>query len=293
MTGLPGNAKGDGEVSLMGSLDEFSRQQVILSALRTTGRVAVGDLVSRFGVSAVTVRKDLEALERRSLLRRVRGGAVGLGASDEGTFEARLTDSRERKHAIAAAAAELVRDGDVIAVDSSTTTFHLAQEILDRRNLVVVTNGLRLATLLMERSSARVLVLGGVLRRSAGSLVGPIGDVLTSRGRIAKGFFGLVSLSTTHGLMDISAEEAQTKHFLAQACDQVFGLFDSAKINGFGLHAFAAPDQITGLYTDEDAPSEFVKEWDALGVPVTMAPVRHRAEGTASFRAADPPRHRP
>ena len=226
------------------------------------------------------------------MLRRVRGGAVGLGASDEGTFEMRLTDSRERKHAIAAAAAELVQDGDVIAIDSSTTTFYLAQEILDRRNLVVVTNGLRLATLLMERSSARVLVLGGVLRRSAGSLVGPIGDVLTSRGRIAKGFFGLVGLSTTHGLMDISAEEAQTKRFMAQACDQVFGLFDSSKINGFGLHAFAAPDQITGLYTDEDAPSEFVKEWEALGVPVTMAPVRHRAEGTASFRAAEPPRHR-
>ena len=77
------------------SLDEFSREQVILSALRTTGRVAVTDLAARFGVSSVTVRKDLDALERRSLLRRVRGGAVSLGASDEGSFEARFTDSRE------------------------------------------------------------------------------------------------------------------------------------------------------------------------------------------------------
>jgi DeoR/GlpR family transcriptional regulator of sugar metabolism len=179
----------------MASLDEFSREQVILSALRTTGRVAVSDLSARFGVSSVTVRKDLDALERRSLLRRVRGGAVSLGASDEGSFEARFTDSRDRKQAIAKAAAAAVRDGDVIAIDSSTTAFYLAQELVERRGLVVVTNGLRLATLFMEQSSARVLVLGGVLRRSAGSLVGPIGDVLSSRGRIAKGFFGLVGLS--------------------------------------------------------------------------------------------------
>src|SRR4051812_28412580 len=253
----------------MASLDEFSREQVILSALRTTGRVAVSDLVERFGVSSVTVRKDLDALERRSLLRRVRGGAVSLGASDEGSFEARFTDSRDRKQAIARAAATAVRDGDVIAIDSSTTAFYLAQEIVERRGLVVVTNGLRVATLLMEQSSARVLVLGGVLRRSAGSLVGPIGDVLTSRGRIAKGFFGLVALSTTHGLMDISAEEAQTKRFLADACDQAFGLFDSSKVNGFGLHAFVSSADVAGLYTDEDAPGEFVDEWRRMGVPVT------------------------
>ncbi len=239
----------------MASLDEFSREQVILSALRTTGRVAVSDLAARFGVSSVTVRKDLDALERRSLLRRVRGGAVSLGASDEGSFEARFTDSRDRKQAIAKAAAAAVRDGDVIAIDSSTTAFYLAQELVERRGLVVVTNGLRLATLLMEQSSARVLVLGGVLRRSAGSLVGPIGDVLSSRGRIAKGFFGLVGLSAVHGLMDISAEEAQTKHVMAAACDEVHGLFDSTKITGFGLHPFAATERVTGLWTDDEAPA--------------------------------------
>ena len=272
----------------MASLDEFSREQAILAALRASGRVAVNDLATRFKVSTVTVRKDLDSLERRSLLRRVRGGAVGVGASDEGTFEGRLTDSRDRKHAIAAAAASLVLDGDVIAIDSSTTTYFLAQQILDRRNLVVVTNGLRLATLLMERSSARVLVLGGVLRRSAASLVGPIGDVLSSRGRIAKGFFGLVGLSTGYGLMDISAEEAHTKRFLAEACDQVVGLFDSSKVSGFGLHPFASPDKVTALYTDEDAPADFVEEWRQIGVQVTLTPFR-RAADAAPLPAVDRP----
>jgi DeoR/GlpR family transcriptional regulator of sugar metabolism len=273
----------------MASLDEFSREQIILAALRTTGRVAVSELAARFGVSSVTVRKDLDALERRSLLRRVRGGAVSVGASDEGSFEVRFADSRDRKRAIAKAAAALVHDGDVLALDGSTTVFYLAQEIVERRNLVVVTNGLRLAMLLMEHSSARVLMLGGVLRRSTGSLVGPVGDMLSSRGRIGKGFFGLVGLSVSHGLMDLSVEEAQTKRALATACDEVYGLFDSSKVNGFGLHPFADPDGVAGLYTDDEASPEFVAEWRRRGVSVTLAPCHNRPANVIALASSGHP----
>ena len=258
----------------MASVDEFAREQAILDALRSIGHVSVNELAGDFGVSTVTVRKDLEALERRNLLRRVRGGAVGVDASDEGTFETRMRHSSGSKQAIGRAAATLVRDGDVIAIDSSTTCFYLAQELLGRRNLVVITNGLRLAVLFMQQSSARILVPGGVVRRSAGSLVGPIGDVLAGRGRVAKGFFGVVGLSTLHGLMDISVEEAQTKRFMARACDQVYGLFDSSKIDGFGLHSFAELDTIAGLYTDDAVDPSFVLEWGDAGVPVTVVPAQ-------------------
>jgi DeoR family transcriptional regulator of aga operon len=258
----------------MTSVDEYAREQAILDALQSTGHVSVTGLAGIFGVSVVTVRKDLEALQRRNLLRRVRGGAVAVDASDEGTFETRMRHATASKQAIGRAAAALVHDGDVVAIDSSTTCYYLAQELLGRRNLVVITNGLRLAVLFMQQSSARVLVPGGVVRRSAGSLVGPIGDVLAGRGRVTKGFFGVVGLSTLHGLLDISVEEAQTKRFLAEACDQVYGLFDSAKIGGFGLHSFAGPGTIAGLYTDDAVDPSFVSEWDAAGVPVTVVSAR-------------------
>ena len=259
------------EVDNISSLDEFEREQAVLTLLKASGRVAVADLAAQFGVSTVTVRKDLDALERRSLLKRVRGGAVSVGASDEGAFEMRLRHCRDSKLAIAKAASSYVSDGDVIAIDSSTTTYYLAQEILDRRGLVVVTNGLRHAMLFMEHSSARVLMPGGVLRRSAASLVGPIGDVLAGRGRITKGFFGLIGVSTTLGLMDISAEEAQTKRFMADACDSVYGLFDSSKVGGFGLHSFATPGKLTGIVTDDGVTAEAVAEWEGVGVAVGVA----------------------
>lgn len=267
----------------MASLDEFAREQAILTALNADGRVVVNDLADDFGVSTVTVRKDLEGLERRSMLRRIRGGAVSVGASDEGAFDMRLRHNREIKQRIARAVAPLVRHGDVIALDSSTTCYYLAKELLDRRDLVVVTNALRLATLLMEQSTAMVLMPGGVLRRSAGSIVGPIGDVLTGRGRIDKGFFGVVAISTVHGLMDISAEEAQTKHFLVNACDQVYGVFDSSKAGGFGLHSFASVSQIHTLFTDDRMAPAAVTEWSGLGVRVQLAPaVAERAAGRRS-----------
>lgn len=252
----------------MASLDEFDREQAILLELDSVGRVVVSELAQRFGVSAVTIRKDLDALERRSMLRRVRGGAVGAGTTDEGAFEMRLRRATRAKQAIAREVAPLVRHGDVIAMDSSTTCYYLAQELLDRRNLVVVTNGLRTAMLFMEQSQAMVLMPGGVLRRSAGSMVGPIGDVLAGRGRIEKGFFGLVGLSTSHGLLDIVVDEAQTKQFLARACDQVYGLFDASKVGRFGVHSFAAPEVITALYTDDRVSPDVPQEWAAAGVPV-------------------------
>lgn len=257
----------------MASLDEFARAQAILVELDRTGRVLVAALSDRFGVSAVTVRKDLDALERRSMLRRVRGGAVSTGKADEGAFEMRMRHSVRAKRAIAQAVAPLVRHGDVIAMDSSTTCFYLARELLDRRNIVVVTNGLRTAELLMEQSSAMVLMPGGVLRRSAESMVGPIGDVLSGRGRIDKGFFGLMGLSTSHGLLDIVVEEAQTKQFMAKACNQIFGLFDSSKVGRFGVHSFAAAETLTGLYTDDAVDGALIEEWAAAGVPVSTVAV--------------------
>lgn len=252
----------------MASLDEFDRAQAILVELDRAGRVMVADLAKRFAVSAVTIRKDLDALERRSMLRRVRGGAVTAGDTDEGAFDMRIRHSMRAKQAIAAAAAPLVGNGDVIALDSSTTCYYLANELLDRRNLVVITNGLRVAQLFLAQSTAMVLMPGGVLRRSAESMVGPIGDVLSGRGRIDKGFFGLMGLSTDLGLLDMVAEEAHTKKFIADACNQVYGLFDSSKVGRFGLHSFVGTDRIEALYTDEGIEESVVGEWAAAGVPV-------------------------
>ena len=252
----------------MPGIAEHDRQQRILRMLEKTGRVEVPELVERFAVSAVTVRKDLELLERRHLLRRVRGGAVPADGADEGAFELRLRHSVAAKQAIAQRAATYVRDGDTIALDCSTTCYYLALELRRRRSLVVVTNGLRVADALSESDSVLVVIPGGTVRRSSQSVVGDFGDVFATRGRLNRGFFGLRSLSPAHGLMEMSSEETAVKKRLAAACSEVYGLFDSSKVGRFALYSFTPPDRITALITDDGVDGETVREWSELGVRV-------------------------
>jgi DeoR/GlpR family transcriptional regulator of sugar metabolism len=253
----------------MPGIAEHERQQEVLRLLETDGQVTVGELTERFGVSAVTARKDLESLERRRLLRRVRGGAVRSHGADEGAFEMRLRHSAEAKRAIARAAATIVRDGDAIALDGSTSCYYLALELRERRSLIVVTNGLRTADVLSESDSITVVLPGGTVRRSSWSLVGDFGDALASRGQLQHGFFGLRSLSRQGGLMELSVEETAAKQRMVAASSHVYGLFDSSKVGRFALHSFAAPAQVTGLFTDDAASDALVSEWETLGVPVT------------------------
>src|SRR5918999_537349 len=114
---------------------ERDRHHEVMRLLEDAGRVSVPELAERFGVSVVTIRKDLERLERLRLLRRVRGGAVPAPSPDEGAFELRLNVHVAEKTAIAKEAARMVRDGDAIAVDGSTTCYYLIKELLDRRGL--------------------------------------------------------------------------------------------------------------------------------------------------------------
>src|SRR5215213_2515280 len=251
---------------------ERDRQHEVMRLLEEAGRVSVPDLAERFGVSLVTVRKDLERLERRRLLRRVRGGAAP--APDEGAFEIRLHLHTAEKVAVAREAARMVRDGDAIAVDGSTTCFYLIKELLklNRRGLVVVTNGLPAAEALAE-SDATVVMPGGTLRRSSWALVGDMGATLAGRGRLTYGFFGLRALSPELGLLDLSPEETAVKRRLVSISSSVYGLFDSSKVGRFALHPFVETAGITGLITDEGTSDEEVLAWKDVGVPVQRVPV--------------------
>jgi DeoR family transcriptional regulator of aga operon len=251
--------------------NERERHHEVMRLLEATGRVGVPELANRFGVSVVTIRKDLERLERRRLLRRVRGGAVPVPSADEGSFEIRLHIRTAEKLAIAREAARLVHDGDQIAVDGSTTCYYLIKELRDRRGLVVVTNGLPAAEALVE-SDATVVMPGGTLRRSSWALVGDMGATLAGRGRLTHGFFGLRALSPDLGLLELSPEETAVKRRLVSICASVYGLFDSEKVGRFALHPFVETAGVTGLITDTGMPDEEVLAWKANGVPVQRVP---------------------
>ena len=252
----------------------FSQQerlQRVLEMLETRDSVHVTELSKAFSVSEVTVRSDLTVLAKQGLVARVRGGVRALqqGESEVG-FDLRLRLEVEGKRAIARAAAAMVDEGEAVAIDASTTGYYLALELRTKRELVVVTNGLLVATALADAPGITVLVPGGLLRLSAMSLVGDLGTDVLRTTRINKGFLGARGLSLERGLMDLNPDEVRIKQEMADACEQVFGIFDGTKWHRSALLAFVATEDLAGVVTDSSAPTEEVNAWRDFGVDVVV-----------------------
>jgi DeoR family transcriptional regulator of aga operon len=243
--------------------------QHVLRLLESRDSVQVAELAEAFSVSEVTVRSDLTELARQGLVARVRGGVRALqqGQSEVG-FDLRLRLEVERKRAVARAAAALVGEGEAVALDASTTAYYLALELRTKRELVVVTNGLLVATALADAPGISVLVTGGMLRLSAMSLVGDLGTDVLRTTRINKGFLGARGLSIERGLMDLNPDEVRIKQEMADACEQVYGILDGTKWHRSALLTFVSLDQLTGIVTDSSAPEAEVEAWSAAGVNV-------------------------
>src|SRR5438105_2495094 len=147
----------------------------VLELLETQEGVHVSELANEFSVSEVTIRQDLSELARQGLVARVRGGVRPLQrGQSELAFDVRLRLQAGEKRAMARAAAAMVGDGEAVALDSSTSAFYLALELRRKQELVVVTNGLRIAAALADAPGVSVLITGGLLRLPAMSLVGDV-----------------------------------------------------------------------------------------------------------------------
>jgi DeoR/GlpR family transcriptional regulator of sugar metabolism len=248
--------------------------QHVLRLLETRDSVHVTELAETFSVSEVTVRSDLTALAKQGLVARIRGGVRALREGPEVGFDLRIRLEVEQKRSIARAAAALVDEREAVALDASTTAYYVALELRTKRELVVVTNGLLVATALADAPGITVLVTGGVLRLSAMSLVGDLGTDVLRTTRINKGFLGARGLSLERGLMDLNPDEVRIKQEMADACEQVYGVIDGTKWHRSALLTFVQAEDLAGIVTDTGAPQDQVDAWRAAGVDVVTADPR-------------------
>jgi DeoR/GlpR family transcriptional regulator of sugar metabolism len=250
------------------------RQQHIARLVEEHGRVRVGDLAERFGVSEVTIRKDLLALESAGRVVRTHGGAIPRDVSrPEAAFEIRERLQADEKLLIGQAAAAGVTDGESIAFDASTTALAAARALKTRggwTQLTVITNGLRIATELAGFPGVRVLMLGGWLRWEALSLVGPLGDGVFSRINVQKAFVGAAGFALDSGLCDATEEEAQIKRSMVQAAREVIAIVDHTKWGRAAFATFCPTDAIARVVSDVDAPPLMVQTLREQGVTVEL-----------------------
>ncbi len=247
------------------------RRIQLLQWLQNEGRIDAVDAASRLNVAIETVRRDLDTLQRRGLIRRVHGGAIALGRMQhESNWSERQASHAEGKRRIAALAAQQVPEAGAIFVDGGTTTQLLAEYLRDKPLLLVVTNSIPLGNQVAD-SGTPVHLLSGRLRATTLSALGSrtVADIAGFRADMV--FLGTNGVDAKLGFTTSDPEEAAVKQaFIANARETVV-LADSGKFGRVFPAAFAMPKDIDRLITDIDAPHIAVEALVTAGVEVVLA----------------------
>ncbi|GIJ46435.1 DeoR family transcriptional regulator [Virgisporangium aliadipatigenens] len=252
------------------------RQSAILDLIRREGGVKVSQLVHRFGVSDMTIRRDLEALADRGLVDKVHGGATiaGPGSTEEPGFDAKSVRQQAEKRAIAAHAATLVEPGTAVALSAGTTTAHLASLLAEVPGLTVVTNSIPVADVLYRagRPDQTVILTGGV-RTPSDALAGPVAEAAVSSLNVDMLFLGVHGMSARTGFTTPNLMEAGTNRLLVNAARRLVVLADHTKWETIGIATICPLQDADILITDKGLPPEAHDQLDErVGELVVVAP---------------------
>jgi DeoR family transcriptional regulator of aga operon len=249
------------------------RRRRIMEVLDAQERVTVDELVPRFGVSAVTIRGDLDALAGAGAVIRSHGGALKrVEAPEDVPITVKETLHHAEKVRIGHAAAQMIRDGETIMLDSGTTTAEIARQLkfLKVQSLNVITNALNIAMELANLPHVRLIMIGGILRQMSYSLAGPHAEQ-TLRGLHAdRLFLGVDGLDPDIGLMTPDLLEAQLNAIMIQVSREVVVVADSSKFQRRSLSVIAKLDAVHKLITDHGTTPEVVAALRARNVEVIV-----------------------
>ncbi|MHB2147955.1 transcriptional repressor AgaR [Calditrichota bacterium LG25] len=247
------------------------RRARILELIEREGQVQVATLSKAFRVSSVTIRNDLSHLEKKNLLIRTRGGAI---RPQRVAVDFKITEKAQKhfkeKQAIGRKAAELIQEGDTIILDSGTTTQEIAKNLGHFKELTVITNALNIAHLLADYTNIRVLVPGGILRKNALSLVGPMAESAIKNYYCDKLFLGVDGIDARFGISTPNVEEAYLNRIMISVSREVYVVTDSSKFNKRSFAFIAPMEKINAVITDQNIPPQEREKLEKLGLQVIL-----------------------
>lgn len=252
------------------------RYAAILEHLHKTGSANVEELAQKLSVSVHTIRRDLEALHERGLLRRVHGGAAQLEPffyepfRADLSFQEQIESHPEEKRRIARAAALLVNDGDVVAMTAGTTTTETVRCLPMNRRLSVVTNTVNIAMELSKRKDLEVFVTGGSLRGTWFSLVGPTAIQSISKVNIDTLFIGANGIDMTRGLTCHNIDEAELNKVMVQQAKRKIVVADSSKFGVVASWTIAPLSLVDMIVTDTGVTEEAIQPFRQKGITILM-----------------------
>lgn len=259
------------------------RYQEILELLRKNGSVRAAELKEKLNVSSETVRRDLEYLEVRGLIRRARGGALlneaavrTRGPTWYTPFGIRGQEQAESKREIAEFAVTFIEEGQSIALDSGTTAFALARAIKGRfGSLTVVTNSMAIVRELTDEKGITLIVTGGVYRREEDALVSDMAGLIFSRLNIDLFFMTTCGISVGRGVTYQRMDEVPVEERMMEASDRTIVIADSSKLGANSLVKMCDVNRISMIITDSYAMERQTEPFVRMGIPVKKLQKNH------------------
>ncbi len=250
----------------------LERRAKILEILENQEKVIVTDLSPIFKVSDVTIRNDLYKLEEKGLLIRTRGGAIkSQRVKIDYQLNKELTHHLKEKKLIGKKAAQLVREGDTILLDSGTTTLEVAINLININNLTIITNALNIAGELLNHGNSKLVMLGGNLRPSSSSFMGPMTENNIKNLYCDKVFLGVNGIDSKYGISTTHIEDAYLNKLMIDISKEVIVVTDSSKFLKRSFSKIAPIDSVNVVITDSKIPDEELKNLQTFGVKVILA----------------------
>ena len=240
------------------------RQSEILGIAKTQGRVVVEDLAQRFDVTLQTIRRDLTELADTGYLDRVHGGAVPRTGVTNLGYDERRRLNEGAKAAIARACAAAIPDNCSVIINLGTSTEAVARELLNHRNLTVITNNMNVANILAANPGCDVMVAGGALRRSDGGLVGELTTHFFEQFKVDVAIIGASALDAEGELLDYDLAEVRVAKAIIRQARRTFLVCDHSKLTRSAPVRLASLREISEMFTDLPLPDDLAqrcREW--------------------------------
>jgi len=237
------------------------RRDSIIQQIQKDGKVRVDELSERYDVSSVTIRNDLDFLEKKGICHRTHGGAlIRKNVYEDPSLEEKTKRAKKEKELIGAKAVEFIENGDSILFDSGSTTLEIANRLEAKENLTIMTNALNIALQLLTMERMNIMLTGGTVRKESYSMVGPEAESSINKYFFDKLFLGVDGLDIDFGLTTPNPMEAQLNRLMVERSQEVIAVTDSSKFGRRSFSHICDVDSINTLITDKKISPEFERE---------------------------------
>jgi DeoR/GlpR family transcriptional regulator of sugar metabolism len=253
-------------------MDQDSRRRTIISTIEAQGTVRVSQLAKQFDVTEVTIRRDLTELEGEGLVKRIHGGGISVrGRSYEPTLLMRNTVHIDEKKRIGKAAADLVTEGDFVALDVGTTTLEVARHLAGRHNLTIITPSLYIATILVNLPDIRLIVPGGIVRTGETSMIGELSHRAFDIFHVDRLFMGVGGIDSSAGFTEYNWDDTLVKQAMLKTAKEIIVVADASKFDRIATVKITSLEAVDILVTDQDPPSNLAMALSEAKVRVVVA----------------------